>query len=150
MPGKSCIVGLVIALSAAAAPAGDIKIHNWPSAFIPQEVTTIPVVMDVGLWVEIVKQDVTIKLHQINVHTYEGCIDLQVRTNFYLTLSTSIHATGAIKGVYTCWCNGANVDPPGGVTTICARLTDANLGGMPGGSTNVHVATVVVKVVPRS
>jgi hypothetical protein len=149
MRAKTLLVGLAIALLAAAAPAGEIKLHVWPTTFIPQEVTTIPVVMDVGFWMEIVNQNTKIKLQQINIHTYEGCVDLQVRTNFNLTLSASITPTGAIQGQYSCFIDNPDIDVPGGIATVCARLNNANLAGKPGGSKNVQVATVTIKVVPR-
>jgi len=149
MPRKSLFIGLLIALLAAATPAGEIKIHEWPCRFIEQEVSAIPVVMDVGFWMEIVNQNVKIKLQQTSIHTYEGCVDLKVRTNFNLTLSASISATGAISGSYSCSIQQPDVDVPGGDRTVCAKLTNANLGGQPGGTRNVHVATVTIKVVPR-
>jgi hypothetical protein len=140
---------LAIALLAATAPAGEIKIHTWPTQFIPQEVTSIPVVLDVGFWMEIVNQNTKIKLQQINVHTYEGCVDLQVRTNFNLTMSCSITPTGTIQGQYSAFIDGADITVPGGTATVCARLTNADLSGKPGGTKNVQVATVIIKVVPR-
>ena len=149
MPRKSLFIVVLAALLAATAPAGEIKIHEWPTKFIAQEVTSIPVVMDVGYWMEIVNQNVKIKLQQINIHTYEGCVDLKVRTNFNLTMSASISATGAISGSYSCSIQEPDVDVPGGDRTVCAKLTNANLSGQPGGSRNVHVATVTVRVVPR-
>jgi hypothetical protein len=150
MPRKSLFtIGLLLVLLAAPAPAGEIKVYDWPTHFIPQEVAAIPVVLDVGFWMEIVNQYVKIKLHQVSLHTYEGCVDLQVRTNFNLTLSSSITPTGAIGGSYSSSILGPDIDVPGGTATLCAKLTNANLVGKPGGSKNVHVATITVKVVPR-
>jgi hypothetical protein len=149
MRAKIVLMGLAITLLTGPAPAGEIKLHVWPTGFIPQEVTTIPVVMDVGFWMEIVNQNTKIKLQQINIHTYEGCADIQVRTNFNLTLSCSITPTGAIQGQYSASIDGADIDAPGGTATVCARLTNANLAGKPGGTKNVQVATVTIKVVPR-
>lgn len=149
MSRRSLFIGLIIALLATAVPAGEIKIHEWPTAFIPQEVASIPVLLDVGFWIEIVNQDAVIKLQQINIHTFQGCVDLIVRSNFNLRLSCTITPTGVIAGDYSCSVQNANIDAPGGVATICARLTNADLRGRPGGSKDVHVATVVVRVVPR-
>jgi hypothetical protein len=149
MRAKVLFLGLALALPAAAVSAGEIKLHVWPTQYIPQEVTTIPVVMDVGFWMEIVNQNTKIKLQQINIHTYEGCTDLEVRTNFNLTLSCSITPTGAIQGQYAAFIDGPNINVPGGIATVCARLTNANLSGKPGGTKNVQVATVTIKVVPR-
>ena len=147
---KSLFVVAAVALLAVAAQAGEIKIHNWPMTFIAQEVTDIPVVMDVGYWVAIKDQDsLQIELVQQSIHTYQGSTDMTVECNFNITLSCSIAATGAISGSYGCGISPADIDAPGGVATVTATLTDANLGGTPGGSQNVHVATVTIMVVPR-
>jgi hypothetical protein len=99
---------------------------------------------------QIVNQDVRIKLVQTGLHTYEGCVDLQVRTNFNLSLSASIIATGAVPGLYSCSIIGADIDVPGGIATLCAKLREPNMTSQPGGTRNVTVAIVTVKVVPRS
>jgi hypothetical protein len=87
------IVGLLAVLWAAAAPAGEIKTHYWPCDFVPQEIATIPVLMDIGYWIEIVNQDAFIKLKQVTINTYEGCTNLQVRCNADLTMGCSISPT---------------------------------------------------------
>lgn len=38
----------ILCLPAVSGQAGEIKIYDWPTEYIPQELTTIPVVMDVG------------------------------------------------------------------------------------------------------
>lgn len=132
------------------AQAGEIKIHEWPTQFIPQEVTTIPVVMDVGFFIRIKDQDkLKIKLLQKAISEYEGCTDMVVEANFNMTLTCSIAGTGAIAGDYSCTVAPANLDAPGGTVTVCAKLKDANLTTVPGGTKNVHVATVTIKVIPR-
>jgi hypothetical protein len=106
--------------------------------------------MDIGYWIEIVNQDAIIKLKQITIHTYEGCTDLRVRTNTNIRLSCSIAPTGVIPGTYSCSINGADINAPGGNASVCAKLTEANLAGRPGGTKNLKVAVVTVRVVPRS
>jgi hypothetical protein len=139
-----------VALLAMTAQAGEIKIHEWPCKFIPQEVTTIPVVMDVGYWIKIKDQDkLKIVLQQKSIHEYEGCTDIKVETNVNITLSVSVTATGAVPGGYSATVNPADIDSPGGTATVCVKLKDADLSKTPGGSKGVHVATVSVKVVPR-
>jgi len=138
-----CILGLP-------AHAGEIKIHEWPVSFIPQEVTTIPVLMDVGYYIQIRDQDnLRIKLRQTAIREYSGCTDMVVNANFDLTLSCSISATGAVPGKYTCSVAPADVAAPGGTVTVCAQLKEANLLNVPGGTSDVHVATVTIKVIPR-
>jgi len=150
MVKKSLFAIAAVALLAVAAQAGEIKIHDWPCEFISQEVATIPVVMDVGYWIRIKDQDkLKIKLTQKSIHEYEGCTDMKVECNLNISLSCSISATGAVPGKYSCSVNPADVDSPGGTVSVCATLKDADLGGTPGGSKNVHVATVTIKVKPR-
>jgi hypothetical protein len=142
-----------VALLAVTAGAGEIKIHEWPCQFIPQEVCTIPVVMDVGYWINVKDQDkIRIKLTQKSIHEYEGCTDIVIETNTNITVSASISATGAVPGDYSVKVNGAGstpVDAPGGTVTVCAYLVKADLSKTPGGSKDVHVANVKIKVVPR-
>lgn len=147
---KRTLLPAAIALLALSAHAGEIKIHQWPVAYIPQEVTDIPVLMDVGFFVEIKNQDkLRIKLQQVTIRDYEGCTEMVVNTNFNLTLSCSIYPTGAVSGDYSCTVNPANLDAPGGTTIVCAQLKNADFLGVSGGTKDVQVATVKVLVVPR-
>ncbi len=96
----SAAISLLLAVSG---QAGEIKIHDWPTEYIPQEVATIPVVMDVGYYVQVMDQDkLRIKLRQKSIREYEGCTDMVVRCNFDLTLSCTIVPTGAVSGDYSC------------------------------------------------
>jgi hypothetical protein len=150
MVKKSLFAIAAVALLAVAVQAGEIKIHDWPCAFIPQEVTTIPVTMDVGYWIKIKDQDkLKIKLSQKSIHEYSGCTDMVVETNVNITLSCSISATGAVPGKWSCTVSPADINMPGGTATVCAKVLEADLSKTAGGSKNVHVATVSIKVVPR-
>jgi hypothetical protein len=154
---KVLLVVAAVALLTVSAQAGEIKYHNWPTGgFIPQELVTIPVLMDVGYWIRVVDQDkLQIKLAQEDTHTYSGCTDMVVECNFNCTLTASISkaSTSPVAGDFSVTLNGggsANVDAPGGTVTICAKLANADLKGSTGGAKNVQVATVKVKVVPRT
>jgi hypothetical protein len=155
---KSLFVVAAVTLLAVAAQAGEIKIHNWPTSYIPQEVTEIPVLMDVGYWVSIKDQDkLKIKLSQINIHEYQGCTNIIISNNFELTFAPAITAatnpdTGAkiIDGDYSTWASPADLGV--GVehtASICAKILKANLSQVTGGTKDVQVATVSVRVVPR-
>jgi len=147
---KSLFAVAVVALLAATAPAGEIKIHNWPTTFVPQELTDIPVLMDVGFWVYIKDQDkLKIKLSQKSITEYEGCTDVALQCNFSLKASCSISATGAVPGKYSCSVQNSEIDSPGGTVTVCAALKEAKLVGTAGGQKDIHVATVTLKVAPR-
>jgi hypothetical protein len=153
---KKAFVVAAVALLAVAAQAGEIKYHEWPCAPIAQEITTIPVIMDVGYWVKITDQDkLVIELSQDSIHTYSGCCNMAVTTNTALTFSASISKTAVggvvvVPGDYSAWCSPANVASGSSTVAACAKITDADLSNVPGGSKDVNVATVTIKVVPTS
>lgn len=132
--------------------AGEIRLPVWPRRSVPLEVTSIPVVMDIAFWIRI-RYPGPIKLHQQSLRTYSGCTNLEVDTNMNVRLSCSVTATGIVPGVYSCSLTPADVDAPGAPPypqpTLCVTLRDADLRGVPGGLPNVHVATVIVRVIPR-
>jgi hypothetical protein len=145
-----------VALLAVAAQAGEIKYHEWPCAPIPQEITTIPVVMDVGYWVRIKDQDkLKIVLKQDAIHDYSGCTNANVETNSSLKFSSSISkvkkdGSDVVPGDYSSSVSPADIDAPGGTLTVCAKIVKADLSKVPGGSKGVHVGNVTVKVIPRA
>ena len=152
MTEKKLLMIGVLTLLLTPVQAGELKIHEWPVQFIPQEIPglEIPVVMDVGYYVAIKDQDkLRIKLQQISITEYEGCTDMVLETNFNLALSCTINPTGAVGGTYSCSVSPADIDAPGGTTTVCAKLKNANLIDVPGGTKEVEVATVKIWVVPR-
>ena len=153
---KELFAVAAVVLLAVGAQAGEIKFHEWPCAPVPQEITTIPVVMDVGFWIRIKDQNLLkITLKQDAIHTYSGCTDAVVETNSCLTFSCSISQSESggspvVPGTYSCSVSPANIDAPGGTLTVCARVTDADLSRVPGGTKGVLVANVTVRVVPRA
>jgi hypothetical protein len=148
---KALVAMAVVALLAVSVQAGEIKLHNWPCTFVSVEITSIPVVMDIGYWVKIKDQDkLKIKLVQdeTDIHKFKGCVDMKVENNFNIVLSCSISATGAVPGDYSCSVDPANVPAGGGTVKVCATLTKADLSKTPGNSKDVQVATVKIKVKP--
>jgi hypothetical protein len=133
------------------APAGEVKLHNWPVQFryVPLEVTEVPVTMDIGYWIEIVNQNKVLKLQQISIDEYEGSLDLEVRCNFNLTFVSEIVPNGTVGGTYSSSFVNADIDAPGGIATLSAKLENADISGVPGGLFDVEVASIKVKVVPR-
>lgn len=156
MKKKELFAVAVVALMAMVAQAGEIKFHEWPCAPVPQEITTIPVVMDIGFWIRVKDQDkLQIKLNQDTIHTYSGCTNVVVETNTCLTFSCSITAVtvdggAVVPGSYSCSVSPADINAPGGTLSACAKLTDADLSKVAGGTKNVHVANVTLRVVPRA
>jgi hypothetical protein len=146
---QAWIATLVAAALTTAASAGTLQVRYWPVTFTPQELVTIPVVMDVGLWMDIAVQGKALKLHQVDARRFEGCIDVRVRCNFNARLLYSIASTGFVGGQASCLPEYADVDVPGATTTVCARLSNVNLSNIPGGSRDINVANITIKVIPR-
>jgi len=148
---KSLFVVALVAVLAGMAQAGEIKVHEWPIewSYQFQEITTIPVKMDVGYWLNIKDQDdLEIKLQQSAIHTYEGCDTMVIECNFDVALSTTITPTGKVGGDYSTYLSDSTVSSGGGSVDVCAKLTNAKLGDQSGGTNNVHVADVTVWVAP--
>jgi len=148
---RSLIALAVVAMLAVSAQAGEIKSHEWPCTFVSLEIASIPVIMDVGYWVKIKDQDkLKIKLVQdeADIHKFKGCTDMKVETNFNAVLSCSVDKTGAVPGDYSCSLDPSAVAPPGATVKVCVELKKADLSKTPGGSKDVQVATVKIKVKP--
>ncbi|UCD50320.1 MAG: hypothetical protein JSW27_22675 [Phycisphaerales bacterium] len=139
------------AFLASTARGGEIKIHNWPSKFLSQEIPgcEIPVTMDVdvapmcrilGTPVKLLPDDV--------VGTFKGCGQLLVQCTHGVTLRHSIVPTGVVQGTYSASLSPSDFDAPGGSADLCVTLTDAQPGGY-AGRTNVQVATVKITVSSR-
>jgi len=153
---RSLIAIVAVALVATMANAGTIKTHDWPCQFVPVEITSIPVLMDVGYYVRVVDQSKKIKMNQKTGEptNFKGCVDLEIKTNFNLTLSCSITPKGNIAAdAWSCYfdpASEANVDAPGNANvTVCAEATNAKIENLPAQSSNVEVATVKLSVIPR-
>jgi hypothetical protein len=141
----------VAALLAAGVQAGEIKTHDWPTTFVPLEITSIPVTMDIGYFVQIKDQDkLVIKLAQdeLDIHKFTGCTNMVIESNFNLELSASITKTGAIAGDYSVSLDPSTAKAGSTTVKVCATLTNANLVGQPAGTKDVQVATVKIKVKP--
>jgi hypothetical protein len=139
----------LLTVMAGSVSAGEVKCLPWPTHFVPVDLTTIPVTMDIGYWVEIVNQSGVVKLLPVDARTYQGRLDLQLRCNFNLTLSCVVASTGAVPGRYTCWFENGNINAPRGTARLYVRLENADLTAQAGGLKDIHVATVTVRVVPR-
>ena len=148
---RSVVAVAVAALLAAGVQAGEIKTHNWPVQFVFLEITSIPVVMDIGFYIRVKDQDkLLIKLVQddLNIHTFKGCVDMIIESNFDLVLSASISPTGAIAGDYSVSLDPSTASAGSTTVKVCATLMNANLAGQPAGTKDVQVATVKIKVKP--
>jgi len=148
---RSLLAVAVVALLAVGVQAGEIKTHEWPCTFVALEITSIPVVMDIGYYVRIKDQDkLRIKLVQdeTDIHKFKGCVDMVVESNFNLVLSASINKTGAIAGDYSVSLDPTTANKGSTTVKVCAELKNANLTGQDAGTKDVQVATVKIKVKP--
>ena len=152
---KGCLtIAAAMAMLTVGVQAGEIKTHSWPCEFVPMEVASIPVVMDIGYYVGIKNQSsLRIELVQdtADIHKFSGCTNMTVESNFSVALTCSITKTGAVNGTYTCSLDPSEVSAGSSTVQVCATLTGANLatpGGPLAGASNVHVATVKIKVRP--
>jgi hypothetical protein len=148
---RSVVAAAAAALLAAAVQAGEIKTHDWPTTFVPLEITSIPVVMDIGYYIRIKDQDkLRIKLVQdeLDIHKFKGCVDMVVESNFDLVLSASITKTGAVDGDYSVSLDPSTAHAGSTTVKVCATLANAVLTGQEAGTKDVQVATVKIKVKP--
>jgi len=148
---RSILAVAVVALLAVGVQAGEIKTHEWPCTFVALEITSIPVVMDIGYYVRIKDQDkLKIKLVQDeqDIHKFKGCTDMVVESNFNLILSASISKTGAIDGEYSVSLDPSTANKGSTTVKVCATLIKAVLTGQEAGTKDVQVATVKIKVKP--
>lgn len=148
---RSLLAVAVVALLAVGVQAGEIKTHDWPCQFVALEITSIPVVMDIGYYIRIKDQDkLRIKLVQdeLDIHKFKGCTDMVVESNFNAVLSASISKTGAIAGDYAVSIDPSTANKGSTTVKVCATLTNAVLTGQEAGTKDVQVATVKIKVKP--
>ena len=148
---RSLLAVAVVALLAVGVQAGELKTHTWPCDFVPQELTSIKVYMDIGYFIKVQDQNKKIKLVQdtVDLHKFSGCVEIKIDTNFNATLSCEITATGAVPGDYSCSVSPSAISAGIGVAVnVCATVTNADLAVTAGPTNDVHVATVKIKVKP--
>ena len=151
---KSLFVAAAVAMLAVSAQAGEIKVHSWPTAWVKQELATIPVVMDVGYWVAVKNQGGNkITLTQIDTNKFSGCTNITVEANFAVTLTCSIEKTGPVGGGFGCdfgpGVGSVDVDPGSTTVQVCAYLNGADMKNS-NPEEKVEVARVKIWVKPQA
>jgi hypothetical protein len=141
---------LLLAAFLQTAGGGEIKVHDWPCNFVPQDVEacSIPVVLDVETAPFCQVTGRSIQLRRTRPGTYEGCSTLTVRCNYSLTIRATVVPSGAVAGDYSASLTTTEFDPPGGVAALCVRLDNAVPGGTPG-RRRLRVAVVRLVLSPR-
>jgi len=136
-----------VALLAVAAQAGEIKTHKWLSSLTPQQLTTIPVWMEVQPWVRIKDLDkLVIRLVRRTADTYEGCIDIVCEARADVSIEAEFVSNGLVPGEYSCWLSSPFLVVPGGTLKVCARLKTQAVPP----PTSVPVGSVVFRITPRA
>jgi hypothetical protein len=162
---KGLLIVAAVLMLAGSLQAGEIKLHQWPCAFVAQQFMTIPVKMDIGYWIRVKGQDgISIKLSQKSgtIHDYSGCTNITVESNFNATLTMSIAQAGSAipagQSVGNLSCDfgttnptqTATVTPGSTVLQVCAYLSNANLSISAGGTKGVQVGLITIMVAPSA
>jgi hypothetical protein len=95
---KKSLIAIAVLAIAMPAFAGSLKVHEWQKtcAWVPVDICTIDVLIDVGYYIVIDNQD-AIKLTQSEgTNNYSGTYTSDVHSNFDATLSVSITASGDV------------------------------------------------------
>jgi hypothetical protein len=122
--------------------------------YLPEKKCVIPVVMDIGMYVEILDvKSLSIKLKQVEFETYEGCTQIQIKSNFDLELDCKVKPTGMVPGKYSCSIDNPKVpldlSENVAVRNICVKAEKVKILYVAPGL-DVHVADVTVTVMPES
>jgi hypothetical protein len=167
---KKSLIAIAVLAIALPAVAGDLKVHDpWPTTYVPQKITTIDVILDVGYYIH-VKDQKPIEIYQDTsasdpYKTYSGCKKTDIVSNFEAKLSGKVTAKSQAGGTW--WSKFAiqDGDPtsslviPAGKTNvnICVGATKFNIENMVGdsaaglaGSKNLKVAELAIMVVPAN
>lgn len=150
---KKSLIAIALLGIALPAMAGDAKFHEWPVTFVPQPVTTIDVILDVGYFIHVVDQspiEVTQNTSaQDPFTTYVGCKTTDVTTNFPAELSGSVSPTSAAGGNWSASFAPSDISPGTTSVEICVSGSKVQIVNLVGGAKNVKVAELTVMVAPQ-
>jgi hypothetical protein len=125
---------------------------NWPASYNSQEICVIPVRMDVGFWIKVNGcKDLKLDLKQVEIHKYQGQVDVSIVTNVNIKLSASWSKASGMPTMNQDYLSvtPSTLDAPGGTVTIKLGLKDVDLSGLAGGTNCLQVGTVTLKVTPN-
>jgi hypothetical protein len=152
---KKSLIAIALLAIALPAVAGDLKVHKpWPTKYVPQEITTIDVVMEVGYYIH-VKDQKSIKVSQDTsasdpYKTYKGCKTSDIVSNFNAKLSGTVNSESAAGGDWKATFSPASI--PAGTTNvqICVSGAKVDIGNLQGDAgKEIKVATLHIMVVPE-
>ena len=144
MTRKSLWAVAVGVLLAVTTQAGEIRYQEWPCNPAPQEVTTVPVWLELPGWVQIAPRG-EIRLTRDSATEYSGCIEVEVRTNTSVHITTEFISAGVVPGTFSSSISSPLIRSSQSTIDICVRLqTDRMLAPMK----NVRVGVVLIRVSP--
>ena len=150
---RKSLIGVTLLLVLPISMQGKILRGGFGSLlYLPEDTCSIPVVMDIGMYVEILDcQNLSIKLQQVEFDTYEGCSEIGVKSNFDLELVCKVKPTGMVPGEYSCSIDNPKVpldlSENVAVRKVCVKAERVKiLYAAPG--LDVHVADVTITVIP--
>ena len=149
---RSLIGVTLLSLLAVPGRAKTIGSCAWPPVYELPDKCAIPVMMDVGMYVEILDCcSLSIKLKQVASETYEGCTEIRIRSNFDVELGCEIESTGRVPGDYSCFIDDPKVpmtlSENVAVRDVCVKVEKVRIAyAQPG--CNIHVANVTITVKP--
>ena len=155
---KKSLIAIVVLAMALPAIAGQIKVHSpWPVTFVPQEITVIDVILDVGFFIHI-KDQKPIKVSQVSnasnpFETYAGCKTTDIIANFSAKVWGKVKGLDPSKGDWSATFDGNSEVLVGAGTTnveICVMGEKVKIEKLQGGSSDVKVADLTILVVPAS
>ena len=156
---KKSLIAISVLAMAVPAIAGSIKVHTpWPVKYVPQEITTIDVTLDVGFFIHI-KDQKPIKVYQDPTaanpfQTYKGCKTTGITSNFEAQVHGKVSATSPAGGSWNATIDGseeAHVHPGNSHGfEICVMGSNVKIDKLQGGSRDVKVAELTMMVLPES
>jgi hypothetical protein len=154
------VVALIATSVQAAVPNGSVKEDgSWPTTYVAVDLCTMPVVMDVGMYVQVKDcGDRKIKLVQVDCPDgrdfpcYSDCEDVEVRANFAAVLGTKLATLGdpnAPTFSWTSYFDGASTVPGDGEyhkITVCVDAWAMQIWKAgPGDEVKIGTLTLTVK-----
>ena len=172
---KKCLIAIaVVALLAAtvqAADPGNIKHEGtwpWTKIYEPVAICTLPVILEVGHFVQIIDcTDLEIKLVQVVCDTigknntkdfpcYTDCVNVKAKANFDATFGASFSSEGGdvniIDGKDVYWDGGDTIVGDGSEQTLklCMKAWKVKLWASGATSGTVKVGTITITVKPET
>ena len=152
---KKSLIAIAVLALAMPAMAGSLKVHEWQCEYVPQAITTIDVLIDVGYYIVIDNQDAITLEQEGDTTTYSGTYTSSVFSNFDATLSVKIVKAGvAIKTLTATFSDDPALDEniPAGDSAIeiAIKAVDVAIEDMTAATTGQKIAEMTISVKPAA